>query len=158
MKLNLIFFFKFFETNKHDFVLKKNLPSNQPLNTNIFKNRKLPFKKNFKKTFFLKILKKKIKGFFFLNKFIQYFLENFFKKKILINIKKGSNKISLKQVSNFYFFNKFFKKNLKVSKQIVGILYYSIILKDSFIFSNFFKKKFEKINIKLHKKLLLGLK
>ena len=47
---------------------------------------------------------------------------------------------------------------MKISKQIIGILYYSIILKDSIIFSNFFKKKFEKINIKLHKKLLLGLK
>ena len=129
-------------------------------NTIFFKNffKKIFLKKVFKKKFFFKVFIRKKKGFFFLNKFILYFLENFFKKKILLNLKKGSCKLVLKQISGFYFFGKFFKKNLKVGKQIIGVLYYSILLKDSYIFSNFFKKKFEKINIKLHKKLLLGLK
>jgi hypothetical protein len=161
LKLNLIFFLK-------KKIVKKNFnivfyQNNTYIYYNsfiFFKNffKKFFLKKIFKKKFFLKFLKKNVRGFFFLNKFLQYFLENFFKKKIVLNLKKGSNKLILKQISNFYFFNKFFKKNLKISKQIIGILYYSILLKDSIIFSNFFKKKFESINIKLHKKLLLGLK
>lgn len=162
MKLNLIFILKklkvskFFLTNfnyKNSIVLQ-----NFYVNKVKFFFKKIQFKKVLKKFFSFKNLKKKTKGFFFINRFIQYFLESVFKKKILINIKKGSNKLFLKQTGNFYFFNKFFKKNLKTSKQIIGILYYSILLKDSFIFSNFFKKKLENINIKLHKKLLLGLK
>ena len=161
MKLSLIFKLK-------NIFLKK-LPLNNLISIssvcNIYNNpifsiykKKSLLKKIFKKKFFLKNLNTNKKSFFFINKFIQYFLENFFKKKILLNLKKGSNKLLLKQVSSFFFYNKFFKKNLKVGKQIIGILYYSIVLKDSIIFSNFFKKKFEKINIKLHKKLLLGLK
>ena len=163
MKLNLIFFLK------KNFIKKNSYCQPTPISnynyvfySNYFIKKifikKIFIKKIFKKIFLIKNLKKNTKGFFFLNKFLQYFLENFFKKKIILNIKKGSNRLILKQISNFYFFNKFFKKNLKISKQIIGILYYSILLKDSTIFSNFFKKKFEKINIKLHKKLLLGLK
>ena len=143
MKLSLLLFFK--KTNiisfkqiqiNTFFLIKYNLLNKK----NLFKKNSL--KKKFKKNFFLKFLKKKQKSFFFFNKFIQYFLENFFKKKIIFNLKKGSCKLMLKQLGNFYFFGKFFKKNLKVSKQIIGILYYSILLKDSFIFLNFFKKKF----------------
>ena len=37
-------------------------------------------------------------------------------------------------------------------------MYYSFLLKDSSIFVNFFKNILEKLNIKLHKKLLLGLR
>ena len=161
MKLNLIFFLKkkLVKKNFYQIFLQNNtyiFYNNFFLKKNFFK--KIFLKKVFKKKFFLKFLKRSIKGFFFLNKFLQYFLENFFKKKIILNLKKGSNKLVLRQISSFYFFNKFFKKNLKISKQIIGILYYSILLKDSIIFSNFFKRKFENINIKLHKKLLLGLK
>jgi len=64
----------------------------------------------------------------------------------------------LRQISKRKFNLKYFKRNLKVSKQIIGILYYTFLLKDSSIFVNFFRKILEKINIKLHKKILLGLK
>lgn len=101
---------------------------------------------------------KKINFFFFLNKFLLTFLEFFLKSKILFNIKKGSNKLVLKQISSRKFFLKYFKKNLKITKQIIGILYYSFLLKDSSIFVNFFKKILEKFNVKLHKKAFLGLK
>jgi len=100
----------------------------------------------------------KSKMFTFLNKFLLNFLENFLKTPIIINIKKGSCRLPIKRISYRKFFLKYFKKNLKVSKQVVGILYYSILLKDASIFANFLKKIFEKTNIKLHKKILLGLK
>ncbi len=64
----------------------------------------------------------------------------------------------MSQISSRKFYIKYFKKNLKVTKQIIGILYYSLILKDSFIFVNFFKKILEKLNVKSHKKVFLGLK
>lgn len=64
----------------------------------------------------------------------------------------------LRQVSFRKFSLKYFKKNLKVSKQIIGVLYYSFLLKDSTIFVNFLKKILEKTNLKLHKKIFLGLK
>ena len=101
---------------------------------------------------------KKNLNFFFINKFVIFFLEKFFQKKIFFFLKKGSNKIFLRQISFRKFSAKFFKKNLNVSKQIIGILYYTFLLKDSTIFVNFFKKSIESINIKLHKKLFLGLK
>lgn len=101
---------------------------------------------------------KKVNFFFFLNKFLLIFLEFFLKSKIIFNLKKGSNKLILKQVSYRKFFLKYFKKNLKVTKQILGIIYYSLILKDSSIFVNFFKKILEKLNVKLHKKIFWGLK
>lgn len=53
---------------------------------------------------------------------------------------------------------KFFKKNLKMSKRLLGVLYYSLLLKDVTIFINFFKKVAESLNLKLHKKLFLGLR
>lgn len=96
--------------------------------------------------------------YFFLNKFILSFLESFFKNKILFNIKKGSNKLPLKQISYRKFCIKYFKKTLKTSKQILGILYYSLLLKDSTIFATFFRNILEKLNIKMHKKLFLGLR
>lgn len=86
------------------------------------------------------------------------FLEFFFKNKIIFNLKKGSNRLPLRQISYRKFAIKYFKKNLKTSKQILGILYYSFLLKDSSIFVNFFKNILEKLNIKLHKKLFLGLR
>lgn len=101
----------------------------------------------------------KIKRFFFFyNLFFITFLENFLKLNILLNIKKNANKIPIKQISKNLFFNKFFKKNLKITRQIISIIYYSILLKDTLLFINFFKKKIEKLSIKLHKKVLLGLK
>ena len=108
---------------------------------------------NFKKSFFLKTFKN---HFFFLNRFIVSFLEFFFKTSIIFNLKKGTNKLVLKQISFRKFSVKYFKKNLKTSKQIIGVIYYSLLLKDSSIFINFFKKILENLNIKLHKKLFLG--
>lgn len=156
MKLNLIFLI----IKSNGWFLEKSSNS-VPYCGKIFlkkHNHNKPLKSFFSRGLFFSNIRGVSAKFFFLNKFIQYFLENFFKKNIILNIKKGSNKLILRQVGSFYFFGKFFKKNLKVGKQILGVLYYSLLLKDSIIFSNFFKKKFEKINIKLHKKLLLGLK
>ena len=96
--------------------------------------------------------------YFFINRFVLGFLEFFFKNKIIFNLKKGSNRLPLRQISYRKFAIKYFKKNLKTSKQILGILYYSFLLKDSSIFVNFFKNILEKLNIKLHKKLFLGLR
>ena len=62
------------------------------------------------------------------------------------------------KVDTRLFFAKFFKKNLGVNTNILGILYYTLLLKDVDIFTNFFKKTAENINLKLHKKLFLGLK
>jgi hypothetical protein len=95
-------------------------------------------------------------GFFFISRFIISFLEFFFKSSIIFNLKKGTNRLILKQISFRKFSTKYFKKNLKTTKQILGVLYYSLLLKDATIFLNFFKKIFEQLNIKLHKKLLLG--
>lgn len=64
----------------------------------------------------------------------------------------------MRQISYRKFAIKYFKKNLKVSKQILGVLYYSLLLKDSSIFVTFFRGLLEKSNIKLHKKLFLGLR
>jgi hypothetical protein len=73
-------------------------------------------------------------------------------------MKKGSNCLILRQVGFRKFFSKYFKKNLKISKRVIGILYYSLLLKDASIFVNFFGSIIEKLNIKLHKKAFLGLK
>jgi hypothetical protein len=100
----------------------------------------------------------KVKFFLFLNKFLLNFLEDFLKMHITLNLKKGTNRLMLKQLSSRSFYLKYFKKNLKVTKQILGILYYAFLLKDATIFANFFRKILEKLNIKLHKKVLLGLK
>lgn len=147
-----------------------NITYNYPIGTlllenNSFKLTNLVLKKNFLKKaitsvkiykFFKKI--KKINFFLFLNKFLLNFLEFFLKSKVLFNLKKGSNKIMLKQLSSRKFYIKYFKKNLKITKQIMGVLYYSLLLKDSTIFVNFFKKILEKLSIKSHKKVFLGLK
>ena len=107
-----------------------------------------------------KLIGRKLKNnlYFFLNTFVLNFLEIFLKNKIIFNLKKGSNKLTLKQMSFRKFSTKYFKKNLKVSKQIIGVIYYSFHLKDTTIFVNFFKNTIEKLNIKLHKKLFLGLR
>ncbi len=102
--------------------------------------------------------KKKVNYFFFFNKFLVNFLEFFLKAKIVFNFKKGSNKLVLNQLSSRKFYLKYFKKNLKITKQILGIIYYSLLLKDSSIFVNFLKKILEKLDVKLHKKVFLGLK
>jgi hypothetical protein len=111
----------------------------------------------FKINKFIKI-GKKINFYIFLNRFLLNFLEFFLKSKILFNLKKGSNKLILSQISSRKFYIKYFKKNLKITKQIIGILYYSLLLKDSFIFVSFFRKILEKLNVKSHKKVFLGLK
>lgn len=102
--------------------------------------------------------KKRVNFFFFFNKFLINFLEFFLKSKIIFNFKKGSNKLVLNQLSSRKFYLKYFKKNLKITKQILGIIYYSFLLKDSSIFVNFLKKILEKLDVKLHKKVFLGLK
>ena len=96
--------------------------------------------------------------YFFLNTFVLNFLETYLKKKIIFNIKKGSNYLILKQIGSRKFFLKYFKKNLKVSKRVLGILYYSLLLKDASIFVNYCGNVLEKLNIKLHKKVFLGFK
>lgn len=86
------------------------------------------------------------------------FLENFFKKKILLNIKKGSSKFPLELISKKNFFRNFFPKQLDIAYQLVGVLYYAFLLKDVFIFANFFRKMVKKNHLKKHKKVFLGLK
>jgi hypothetical protein len=168
LNINLVFYIKNFKINKqiikHNFILYKSYTPQ--LDVVLKKSQmKKPLKKLFLKKSvtsfriykFIKKLKK-INFLFFLNKFLIGFLENFFKLKIVFNLKKGSNKLLIKQISFRKFSLKYFKKNLKTSKQIIGVLYYSFLLKDSSIFVNFFKKILEKINLKLHKKMFLGLK
>jgi hypothetical protein len=96
--------------------------------------------------------------FFFLNRFLLNFVELFFKSKVLFNLKKGSNRLLLRQVNVRKFSIKYFSKQLKTSKQVIGVVYYSLLLKDATMFANFFKKILESVSIKLHKKLLRGLK
>ncbi len=163
MNINLLFLFKLNSINI--FFRKTNPIVHFLINVN---NLKISSKPKKLQTDFLKksiillkssrVLKKNktLTLFFFLNKFFINFLEFFFKTKILFNLKKGSNKLILKQISSRKFLNKYFKKNLNVSKQILGVIYYSLLLKDSSIFVNFFKKIVEKLNIKLHKKVFLG--
>lgn len=103
-------------------------------------------------------LKTQINSFFYISRFVVNFLEFFFKSSVIFNLKKGTNKLVLKQISFRKFSIKYFKKNLKVTKHILGVLYYSLLLKDASIFANFFRKILEKANLKLHKKLLLGVR
>jgi hypothetical protein len=171
----MLFFVKIFKLNKSIFKVVSTLPyqlhTTTPINvleTHILKaSQKNKLKSSFLKKSMM-IFKSKglktfkfIKGanfFFLINSFVVLFLENFFKSNIIFNLKKGSNKLLLKQISFRKFTIKYFKRNLKTSKQIIGIIYYTLLLKDSRMFVNFFKKILEKINIKLHKKLFLGLK
>lgn len=95
----------------------------------------------------------------YLSKFLLIFLEKLYNTIILLNLKKGSNSIVLKKVGNRWFFYRYFKKFLQIDKRIIGILYYSLLLKDSSIFTNFLKSSLENLkNIKFHKKVLFGLK
>lgn len=131
------------------------------------KLKKKKLKKRFLKKFIYKLqvkatrklkTRKRVRAFFFINRFVIQFLEFFFKRHIMFNIKKGSSKLVLRQMSFRKFIRKYFRKTLKTSKQIIGVIYYSLLLKDSRMFTLFFRKILEKINIKLHKKLFLGLK
>lgn len=94
----------------------------------------------------------------YLYKFLWIFLEKLFCAPIFLNLKKGSNAIVLKKISRRWFHFRFFKKFLKIDRRIIGILYYSLLLKDSSIFTNFLKTSFESSSIKNHKKILHGLK
>lgn len=151
------FFKKFSKTTKTPLIntplLDLHSPIRLKLNKNFFKKSTLALK-------FTKLMRYKNKSylFFFLNRFVLGFLEFFFKSRVLFNLKKGTNRLPLRQISYRKFFIRYFKKNLKVSKQILGILYYSFLLKDSSIFVTFFRLILEKSNIKLHKKLFLGLR
>lgn len=168
LNINLIFLIKNLKINKLVEVCKPNTLRLHMPHTNMFLEK--VHKRNNLKNIFLKksvtsfrVFKftkglKKIHFFIFLNKFLINFLENFFKLKVIFNLKKGSNRILVKQISYRKFSLKYFKKNLKTSKQIIGVLYYSFLLKDASIFVNFFKKILEKVNLKLHKKMFLGLK
>jgi hypothetical protein len=159
-----LFLLKIFKLNTSIFKVVSALPYQQ-LHLKVLQKNKL--KSSFLKKSMMVFKSKKLKtfkfmkgaNFFFLvNTFVVLFLENFFKSNIVFNLKKGSNKLLLKQISFRKFTIKYFKRNLKTSKQIIGIIYYTLLLKDSRMFVNFFKKILEKINIKLHKKLFLGLK
>lgn len=171
MKLNVFFLLKTIQVEKK--IYNSNVilwTYNYPNSINAYNNMwpfqlKVLLKKNFLKKSIttVKIFRffkrfKKINFFLFLNKFLLNFLEFFLRKKIFFSLKKGSNKLLIKQLSSRRFYIKYFKKNLKVTKQIIGVLYYSLLLKDSTLFVNFFKKILEKLNIKLHKKIFLGLK
>jgi hypothetical protein len=107
---------------------------------------------------FLSKMFKKIKFFLFFNKFLINFLEIFFKKNILLNIKKGSNKLVIRQISLRKFTTRYFKRYLRIGKHILGIMYYTFLLKDSTIFVNYIKIILERVNLKSHKKIFLGLK
>jgi hypothetical protein len=167
LNINLIFLIKL---NKLSTLLKKfekktktplaNIPFLGLNNSLKLKINKKFFKKSTITLKFIKLMKTKNKShlFFFFNRFVLSFLEFLFKSRVLFNLKKGTNKIPLKQISYRKFTVKYFKKNLKVSKQILGILYYSFLLKDSSMFVTFFRLILEKANIKLHKKLFLGLR
>ena len=170
MNINLILFVK---VNRLNFFLKKfeekkikiktpiiNIPNVGLSNITFFRIKKNFFKKSTLILKFTKLMRLKDRSyfFFFLNKFVLGFLEFFFKNKVVFNLKKGSNKLPLKQISFRKFSTKYFKKNLRVSKQILGILYYSLLLKDSSIFVVFFRNILEKSSIKFHKKLFLGLR
>lgn len=168
----MYFLVKVIEVEKKTINIPTNpLLCNYPINLTILENKQLHSfsKKNLKKFFLkksitaLKIYKffkkmKKINFFLFLNKFLFSFLEFFLKSTVVFNLKKGTNRLMLRQLSSRKFYIKYFKKNLKITKQIIGILYYSLLLKDSTIFVNFFKKVLEKLSIKLHKRTFLGLK
>lgn len=160
---NLSYFFKNHNPLTNLFCKNSNTLALFELQPLIFKNKKVKklfLKKSitlFKASKSIRV-EKKIKFFIFFNKFLINFIEFFLKSKIIFNLKKGSNKLILNQISSRKFYIKYFKRNLKITKQILGILYYSLILKDSFIFVNFFKKILEKLNVKSHKKVFLGLK
>lgn len=141
---------------KNDFVFFENFY----IHLKKFKIKKLFLKKSITtfKIYKFSKKKKKVNFFFFFNKFLINFLEFFLKARIIFNLKKGSNKLVLNQLSSRKFFLKYFKKNLKITKQILGIIYYTLLLKDSSIFVNFLKKILEKLDVKLHKKVFLGLK
>ena len=177
MKINIIFFLKnkVIKDSTNILKIKHNhscdiLQYNPLLQIKFFKKSQFGIKTKFLKKHFLKksILffknskflktRKKLNLFFFLNKFFINFLEMYFKSKIIINIKKGTNKLLLKQISFRKFTIKYFKKHLRVGKQIIGILYYTFLLKDATIFVNFFKRIIERLNLKLHKKVFLGLR
>jgi len=96
--------------------------------------------------------------YLFLSKFLLIFLEKLFCTTILLNLKKGSNSLVLKKVNSRKFFYKYFRKFLQIDKRIIGILYYSLLLKDASILTSFLKTTLELLNIKLHKKVLYGLK
>lgn len=111
--------------------------------------------KTFKKPF---NTRKYILIYQFFNKFVFNFLEFFFKSKILFNLKKSSGGKQVRRLTSKALLKKYFKRNIKIGLEVFGVLYYSFLLKDSVFFANFFKKTFERINLKLHKKVLIGLK
>ena len=169
MKLNVIFLLKFLDVNNkcvsniYEIPTKYNLQPNTLYYNFVDKNQLVLKKKFLKKSItnikLNKLLKKgKNFNFFFLNRFLLNFLEFFFKSNFLLNLKKGTNKLILKQISSRKFYIKYFKKHLKITKQILGVIYYSLLLKDATIFVNFLRKVLEKANIKTHKKIFLGLK
>lgn len=96
--------------------------------------------------------------YLFLSKFLLIFLEKLFCTTILLNLKKGSNALVLKKISPRKFFYKYFRKFFQIDKRIIGVLYYSLLLKDASIFVSYLKTVLEPMNIKLHKKVLFGLK
>jgi hypothetical protein len=169
LNLYLIFLikFNFFFKKKKVTLLSYNSYLNKPSQykhdifknpLNLIKNKNLKKKQISTKKYNFFKNSKKVNFFLFLNKFLLNFVEIFFKEKIIFNLKKGNNKLILKQISFRKFTTKYFKRNLKVTKQIIGVLYYSFLLKDATLFVNFFKIILERINLKLHKKVFLGLR
>ena len=147
-----------FPTYTHQILLFKRRVKSINIKPFLIKSLKaFSFSKRFLKTKLFQKTKKSV-FFNFLKVFLLNFLENFFKNKILLNFKKGTNRLFLKQISFRKFDSKYFKKNVGVTKQIIGIIYYSILLKDSSIFVNFLRRVLENVNLKLHKRIFLGLK
>ena len=164
MNLNILFFFK-----KINFLYLKNLPNNYnkpiqlPLQFIKITKKCLKKKKIFKNSTIVSNFNlfnnlNKFHFFFFFNRFLLNFIEILFKEKVIFNLKKGTNKLILKQMSFRKFTTKYFKRHLKITKQLIGILYYSFLLKDSNMFINYFKIILERTNLKKHKKLFSGLR
>lgn len=117
----------------------------------VLKKRSKAFKKPFNTLKYILLYQ-------FFNKFVFNFLEFFLKSKILFNLKKSTGGKKLKKLTSKKLLKKYFRRNIKIGLEVFSVLYYSFLLKDSTFFANFFKKTFERIRLKLHKKVLIGLR
>ena len=95
--------------------------------------------------------------FGFLNNFLLHFFQFFFKKKILFFFKKK------RRFKNIIFFN-FFKKikppyGIRLDRtELLYIIYYSLLLKDSVFFLNYCCNVFENNHIRTHRRFFFFLK
>jgi hypothetical protein len=98
----------------------------------------------------------KMGHFLYINTFLIHFAEHYFKSKVVFNLKRGYGKLAITKVGMRRFNRKYLPKRFKTSTRLLHIIYYSLLLKDSSIFIYFFRGIMESIEIKLHKKLLIG--